>query len=509
MVFYPLPQNELQLWLDSKEKRKDLEEKWFIDFHLNDQNIELINYLNNFKYNNLVFHGWVLQEEDLVSILQGQFPKTIFIDRLSWREHAFFPQFQEFLRPLFLELKLATPSMPNQEAISLFSYFSLLDEESRLILENRYGKKIKLFWEEEWNKAKSSKSTKEFESEISLVFSENNILFLNQLSRLNVATKVKWVEERLQLFHHKQCTAQLAYWMVSKLKKLNLDEKQFATLHAISEELKNGTLVFEADVLASKKANPIWKKGILALGFVLIGVCFYVLWNWKTEGKPTLVFEGSSLSVLSKAERIRLDTLLRKLTVEPRDSSEIEYYGSGVSISLRQAFINLKAERAYTHLEEAMHLHYEDKIDSCSRLSKTDISKAVFTETEAISKKKNGEKATIKNTSDYEVIVLIWSEKRNEKVYSKLLNAHQTLNLNVAASEKMLLLPGNNLGKIYVTNSPLNRSIHFHSIDFNYEAYLQQVFIWHPNSSDNKVLIEGKKGDFFEVIAQGGILERE
>lgn len=454
-----------------------------------------------------VFNSWIEQHADLKELLISNTTKNSFVDRLKWLEHFQFKAFQNYSSSFFLSLlerKLETKA--NREWAIIFSYFVLVEDETRFYLEQSLYRKIEEDIESKFLNIKNASKIEVFESEITYLLSDDILQIHNGLGRSSHALKINYIEKTLSLFKHKLCTANMANWMLLQFDKMSLNEQQSQSLIEIKTSIKSGKYRFKSQENA--KSNKISLK----TGFFIATICGIigvVIFSLTTDFStpPLIVHEGSALTYFSVKERKEIDSILRSMQPKPLLESDTSYYGTGATVYLRTAFENSTIESLYLDFEKDLELHYSALFDSSNSIKKNSFSSEIINGTQSLLYRKQGRKMEVNNSSAYAVLVICWEEKSGGKTYSLLLAPHSIQTFLAEEMEHFIVLPGIGFSKIPSKNKKEFKTLksHFSNIDFNFEYALQQQFIFdEPHGKKTKLLMEGNKGDIFQVTDLDG-----
>jgi len=486
-------------------------EMFFEAFHKNPVNTweeeEIRNFIDIQNNSSKVFNSWIEQHSDLKELLISNTTKNEFIDRLKWKEHFQFEAFQKYIAPFFLSLlerKLETKA--NREWANIFSYFILIEEETRFYLEQSLYKKIDEDIENKFQHLKKETKFEVFQSDVTYILSDDILQIHNGLGRSSHALKINFVENVLTLFKHRLCTAKLANWMLIQLDKMKLNEQQSQSLQEIKLAINSGEFTFKYNENAGSSKISLKTVFIIVTIFGIIGIVFFSL-TTDFSPPPQIVHEGSALTYFSVNERKEIDSILRSMQPKPILESDTSYYGAGATVFLRTAFENSIVEDLFRDFEKDMEMHYSALFDSSSFIKTSNFSNEIITKTKALLKRKNGRQIEMNNSSEYTILVICWEEKAVGETYSLLVAPHSIQTFLANEQEHFIILPGIGFSKIPSKNRNEFKLLksHFSNIDFNFEYALQQQFILDsPHGKKTKILLEGKKGDIFQVTDLDG-----
>ncbi|MFT5777404.1 MAG: hypothetical protein ACI837_000336, partial [Crocinitomicaceae bacterium] len=99
---------------------------------------EFINYQHTLNDpTNVVFYGWIDQQEDLKQALLGSTKLKRFIDRPKYLEHSLSDEFKRFVSPPLAAVLLAFSPKDDLDLYHAFSFVQLLDLEHRAVVESK------------------------------------------------------------------------------------------------------------------------------------------------------------------------------------------------------------------------------------------------------------------------------------------------------------------------------------------------------------------------------------
>jgi hypothetical protein len=369
---------------------------------------------------------------------------------------------------------------------------------------------VKIELDKLFNSIENQLDVKQFENEFNILLSPFVITLHSYLSLASNRLKIDFVERVLNLFKHPFCTAKLANWVLLQLQKMKLNEQQITSLNEIKTAIISGEYVFNEPKVERKKT--VFKRiyGFYSLAILIIVFLIFVF-KYDFSMKPELIYEGSALKYFSVKERKEIDSVIRSMDSIPKLVSNPEYYGSGMTVFIRQSFKNKVAEKLFVDLETDRDLHYSSSYDTLFKTKVEDLKTLVLASTKSLSTKKNGEIFEFKNESEYSILLVCWEENSGGKIYTNVVSPQSTIQTKVAKEDYFLMLPGFDFGKIPTKNGPSFKLLdyHFGSIDFNFESALQEFYVLKsPQVGKNKVLFVGKKGEVVEVMDVNGVFER-
>ncbi|MBM3186341.1 MAG: hypothetical protein FJZ67_08565 [Bacteroidetes bacterium] len=465
-------------------------------------------FISHQKNESGVFNKWIEQNNSLKELLIYGTTSEFFKDQHNWKQHAFYEKFKEYVSPFFKNLiNRKNEAQLNSEWAKIFSFFVLLDEETRYLLEQTFYRNIDSGIKEKLSQTSTNISEVEFHQILLLLLSDESLVIHNKISRSSHSLKVNFVEQLLQLFFHPKCTAKLAHWMIIRLEKLELNVEQSQSLDQIKVKIKSGEIKFIEKQNDKSRFN--WRLVLPAITLLLILGLLYFLYTQENVSTLQNFKEVSSLSSFSIKERKEIDSLLKSMNLERIDSSNENYFSSGNLISIQNPIKNKLASKIYSELEEDMTNHFMRIYDTQSILSNDKLKQEKISKTNSLSSINSKTEVEFKNDSEYTILVLIWDEYENGKVFSGIISKKSTIKLFLMPSMKLILAPGNEYGAIPTKNKQDFSYLrnHFCSIDFNYESALSQIYSIEPtNGKLSKILLEGSLGEIISLTDSNGIL---
>jgi hypothetical protein len=472
---------------------------------------EIKGFLNVQTQQTLIYNAWIEQHDDLKSLLVSGTANIQFSDKFKWKQHQFFKDFQSYISPFFDVVVLrnnASNSLENWTKI--FSYFELIEKENRFSLEQKCYSLVKIELDKLFNSIQNQLEAKQFESEFNILLSPSVITLHSYLSLASNRLKIDFVERVLNLFKHPFCTDKLANWVLLQLQKMKLNEQQITSLNEIKTAIISGEYVFNEPKVERKKT--VFKRiyGFYSLAILIIVFLIFVF-KYDFSMKPELIYEGSALKYFSVRERKEIDSVIRSMDSIPKLVSNPDYYGSGMTVFIRQSFKNKVVEKLFVDLETDRDLHYASSYDTLFKTKVDELKSLVLASTKSLVNKKNGQSFEFKNESEYSILLVCWEENSGGKIYTNVVSPQSTIQPKVAKEDYFLMLPGFDFGKIPAKNDTSFKLLdyHFGTIDFNFESALQEFYVLKsPQVGKNKVLFIGKKGEVVEVMDVSGVFER-
>ena len=472
---------------------------------------ELVDFVNLQTQQTSIFNSWIEQHEELEELLISGKVSKPFKDKLKWKQHQLFTNFQKYVSHFFdLKLTQNKTEFTFENWSNVFSFFELMTKDQCFYIEQKCYDQVKDKLDIEFNSIKNQLDGRLFESKFNALLCDSVLEIHSFLSPNSNTLKIEFIERVFVLFKHPFCTAKLANWVLLQLQKMKLNQQQLESLAGIKSSIKTGEYAFKESVQVQEKSVT---KSTLVFGFLaisLIAFLFFVF-NYDFSMKPEFIHEGSALKYFSVKERKEIDSVIRSMDSIPKLESDPSYYGSGLSVYVRQAFENSIAEKLYSDLETDRDLHYAAVYDTSLSLDLTEQKKSTLRNTSILTNRKAANTIELKNGSEYTLLILCWEDRPSGKCYSLVQSPKTTVTFKAFKEDHFFILPGFDFGKIPPKQS-VNFKIqnyHFGTIDFNFESALQQFLVLKsPLSTKNKVLITGSKGEVIEVVDANGAFEQ-
>jgi len=472
---------------------------------------DLKDFLNVQNKQTSVFNAWIEQHDDLKTLLISGNVSNYFLDKFKWEKHQFFKDFQTYISPFFDVLLLRNNASNSLEDwTKIFSYFELIEKDHRFYLEQKCYSFVKIELDKSFNSIENLLDRQQFESEFNTLLSPSVLALHSYLSPSSNRLKIDLIERILNLFKHPFSSTKLANWTLLQLQKMKLNEQQINSLDEIKSAIISGEYVFNEQVVDRKKI--VFKKvyGFYLLAAMIVTFLIFVL-KYDFSMKPELIHEGSALKYFSVKERKEIDSVIRSMDSLPKLVSNPDYYGSGMTVLIRQSFKNKVAEKLFIDLETDRDLHYASSYDTLFKTKVEDLKSLVLERTKSLVTKKNGESFEFKNESEYTILLICWEEKSGGQIYTSVVSPQSIIQTKVAKEDHFLMLPGFDFGKIPAKELKSFKLLehHFGTIDFNFESALQEFYVLKsPQAGKNKVLFIGKRGEVVEVMDANGVFER-
>ena len=458
---------------------------------------------------NIVFYGWIEQQESLLNVLLGQ-ELVRFEDRPRHLEHNLANEFKKFLSPFLAEALLGQAIKDDEERRDALSYVQLLDLDHRAVVESKLVDSISDRLKKAKTIIKESGDEQVLINTIKPLCCDEIIECVNYLSRASYALKLDYVDQVLAFIRVKSCTARFANWMLKRMERVELHKEHAYKITDLRKELSSGDLKVRNH---AKGRTPIrWKT--IGMTFFVVTVSALVFWilYFQPFSDPAAndFADNTSFKEFSEAERIRIDSMLQEMDHQS-DLREIDIdpmaYGTGATLTLRKAFKNPTMERIYEDLCMDSDLKESYPQDSC----KTSAKHLQFKRAGGVIdlKKKVGKyEAMIKNESDYDVIIYISDNTNGGAVHSMYLANGSSEVFKISMFNTVVIVAGEAyqafeapFGAIPGDLPSENFKHHFCTTDENYPETINTAYKFtRPRSGVNKFMVKGSRSGFVHLI---------
>ncbi|MFN6074454.1 MAG: hypothetical protein ACK46Y_02730 [Fluviicola sp.] len=443
----------------------------------------------------VLFYQWVAQLKSLEQLLVSGNLITKFDDKIGLIQNAFFPKFKAFITPyLFSVLR---KNFEPKKAELLLSFAELLSDfesdEVQMYVKSQLMEKLAPL------KEKIEKAKKDTEIHVLLekeVTAETWKL-INSFTNRFYAVKTSWIEYLIQLAHHPKSSKRLMLYCVEKMRFLDLKEQHKLQIDRLEKEIKSGVYQFEKNVMPWKRTVILSSILLLILSFS-IGIFFY---NPEPELPPRQ--EETSFMKLTQKERDKIASLIQKEKEMRR--KKVEELGLdantpfiGEELVLRKNWTNERFEKMYDAWSQ------NDSVVMTGLISKSKQYKKPFSTTNDLRKKKNGKSTFFRNETPHSVLIIVFLDERNEKVYSTYVAANENAQINLATNEIMLVLPGNSINE-----NASETEMPFNEIDHKFYDNLSLAYQMKPNPPNEvKFIWENLGGTEYYLVDLYNVLNK-
>lgn len=481
----------------------------------NEDERRFLNHVNN--SNAGVFLGWIERMKGLESLLILRKTDLTFKDELKILEHGLSNEFKRFVTPFLTPILLSHAN--ESELNTSFSYLPLLDNDSRAVVEDQVYKLIakqfdavKLIQNQEVGEDKLIEATQ-------YAVNDSVIDVINTFSRQSYALKVKYVDAVLGIVKAKSCTLRLANWILKQLEKLQLNSEHNEKINQLRSDLRAGNIVVKNTNTRKGFSVPFRTvlMGVFVFGLIGLVVYFWIFKPWSNPDKPTLA-NNSSYVKFSPEERKEIDSLL-KIIQPKRDFSQDEldlgtYLAEELELVLRTPFKNEIAEKYYQDLNIVGRNADLLRKDTCIALAQEKVEKLHPTNMLPMDRKTDGNKAYIKNESEYDVQIVVFQNFHKATVYHTHIKEGGNAVIHLEIGDWFIVVPGTTLQnfelpKGYASDAPSSDfNVNFCELDINFGHGINTSYILNANARVNyKFLLVGSPTEQFEVIDIHGVLD--
>lgn len=427
-----------------------------------------------------VFFGWIFGNHSLLSLLNEQAVKRVFVDSDGWMKHAFFEQFQQFISPVLL------PVLEQQtDRKVVLSYCKLLTSAASDTLQKKIATAIKAELEEFTNASQQSKSDQELHHACLRFLNSDLIETLNSFDEHNYQLKRSILDTFVALFEHSKTSTRLMNVVVNQLLKIDFTPEHQAQLKTLQLQLKSGKVRVERQKIS-------WKK----LSFLLLGACLLVagiiaLYVVEPTTPEVLEQEQTAFMAFSPQERARMDSLIaltqKKQVQQQGIDSDIPFVGEEL---VKQDEIN--NYRLEALIEKWMQ---SDTTAYTLKFGKINSSVKPYVGSSALKTKKGSKTVEFHNASQLVVLILVVSEQSPKTFYSAYVKPAEVMKWKAETGDYFFVLPGNQ-----VPNQLNYGDLPFEERSNQFYAALKKWYVQgETNSSTVKLIWKEEQGVHFLV----------
>lgn len=443
----------------------------------------------------VLFYQWVSQLKSLEQLLVSGKLTAKFEDKIGLTENAFFPKFKSFISS-YLYPVLRKNFEANKSEF-LLSYAELLtdleSDEVQMFVRLQLMDKLNPL------KEKIEKAKKDTEIHVLLEkeVSPETWNLINSFTNRFYAVKTSWVEYLIQLAHHPKSSKRLMLYCIQKMRLLKLKEQHVMQINRLEKEIKDGEYQFEKNVMPWKRTIVLSSILLLILTFS-IGIFFY---NPEPELPPKQ--EETSFMNLTQQERDKIASLIQEEKEMRR--KKVEELGLdantpfiGEELVLRKHWTNERFEKMYDAWSQ------NDSVVLSTLVSKSKQFKQPFSTTNDLRKKKNGKTTFFRNETQQSVLIIVFLDERNEKVYTTYVAANENAQINLETNEIMLIVPGGSINE-----NAKDTEMPFNEIDHKFYDNLSIAYQMKPNPpKDVKLIWESLGGTEYYLVDIYNVLEK-
>jgi len=452
----------------------------------------------------ILFYGWIEQNNDLIGFLDGREITGSYVDTKHHLKHRWGEEFRTFISP-FVENRLLKELTDDFKKLEyLFSYTQLIIKDNQALVEAQLYKPIgKLI-----GVMKNSFFVAEEQVLIDLVrplCSDEILGSVNYLSKGSYSLKLEYVDAILETIKAKGCTVRFANWILKKMEGLELNEEHQEKIKNLRSQLKAGELQVRNH---GEGRTPIRWKTLITLTVILglLGSMFYIIYYKPFNTvEDTELAQNASFKQFSVEERKSIDSLIKVMNNEDFTLNyEVDpgvYSSGGGAITVRTDHKNPLMERIYNDIiKDATIKEYYDT-ENCN----SSIEFQRYSGVKDLANKTGTNEATIKNSSDYDIIIYVSSNTKSGNVYSVLLKKDKSISFQMNQYDVLTTVAGNTFTKFVVPGGVEEDEVpsisfkrHFCDTDANYfESADNPLQLLYNTGEEVKILIEGTiNGDY-------------
>lgn len=461
----------------------------------------------------ILFYGWIEQNNHLLDFLEGREVTSSFVDTKQHLKHRWGEEFGTFISPYIENRLLKELTNDFKKLEYLFSYTQLIVKDNQALVEAQLYKPIG----ELLGVMQNSVFVAEEQALIDLVrpLCSNEILTsVNHLSKRSYSLKLEYVDTILETIKAKGCTVRFAHWILKKMEQLELNEEHRDKVKSLRVELKTGRLQVRNH---GEGRTPIRWKTLVTLILILglLGSIFYIIvYKPFNKVENTELAKNASFKQFSVEERKLIDSLIKVMndkgfTIDYEADSGV-YLPSGGAIKIRKDHRNPLMERIYNDVSKDASIKEYYANESCN----SSIEFQRYSDVKDLAKKTGTTEATVKNTSDYDVIIYVSSNTYSGDVFSALLKKGETISFKINRNDVLTALAGNSFKKYVLPDGvaedkapSVSFKHHFCDTDANYfESVDNPLQLLRTADENVKILIEGtingeyKMNDIYDVM---------
>lgn len=464
----------------------------------------------------VVFHQWINQSQNLKNILLNKELKPCDFRQQIVAEHFLFPDFRKFVSP-FLSNALLTRLQSNSVETYMLaaSYLSLLSDADQNLVQQQVEKMLNETWQTLQTKLKPNLPEKEVIRLFATYFSDEQVKLLNYLTKSFYYLRINWINEAVEQLSYGGTTYRIAYWLVNQLKKLDLNPEHQAQIKEIADSIRTGDGRYFRKKSMLDSSNNQWRTiGMLLFFLALFGGIFLVGKSSNWFGKTQEDDSKTSFEQFTVEERMQIDSLVK--TMEQRkpnepnqpDPSMQNLHMTPVMLPIvdRTHFENKKVQVFVDDCFKALKLVEAGRIDSCVPYSEKEMKNLRFSGFKNLIQNKGSLKVFFRNASEYQLLVLLFDDTQHAAVYARLFAPEDELSFEANAGQRVLILPGTNLGHFRTSAAKTDQPSaayhhHFCFVDENFEHRLSAAYTVKQIAGNTCKLManQSAQGEFYLV----------
>lgn len=465
---------------------------------------------------NVLFFEWVEQDTALNLLLSGG-KLSFFVDEQQHLKHQYGDRYKGFLSPYLCD-ELLKYSEENSEEIlfQAFSFVQLLDDQNRAVVEGELFKGIRSDLEKTVNEIAHIETEQDLIDMLKPLCSDYYIGCVNALSRESYYLKLLYVDSILGVIRSGSCTYRFANWILKRMELVLLNNEHQNRIIDLRKELREGKLTVKNH--GTGKSSFQWKNVLFGLfiAAVIAGVFCLVYYKPFSEVETKEFISNASFKKFTVEERRKIDSLLQIMNANRTLEDELvdqglPIYGQSSSLTIRKEFKNDLMEKIYQDLVLDAEIQERGVKDSCL----AEIKYKRLADVEALESKKGKIEVMIKNESEYKVVLFVSQNNSGGETHSTILKNGETITFKIDQFNTIMAVAGNH----YQNYSPPidaqgggvpsdEYKYHFCETDYNYKESINKVYkVIKGTNSQIKLMLNGNKGGYFDLIDINGALE--
>jgi len=488
MNYFSIPNDTIESYLKGETTFDMLRQK-----HANgkEENSALLHQFLAIQTNEtMVFNGWIESNPVLRDFLLFGEIQQPYVGFGNIQKHILYPNFQQYIGLFF-------PVFQGEETIGkefkdYLEFLQVLTDEKRFQVEQNLQTHLRIQLELEGSKCKGISDAKEFNRAVSYFLSDEKVELFISLSQGSERVKAQWVEATLTLLADPKCTSNTAHFAFQQLSKIELNQILKASLDKAIHRFKGVQVKAQQKKGISRKTK--FYARVLLIFLVVGGLITVLFTKWQDDLETPDNTNASSLKYFSLAERFRVDSLVHSQSeTRPMDEDTLGFDNSGINVSVRNAFVNEKAESLYQNLLFGLNDYYLQ----ATQKSKEEKSERTLLNTKRFSNDKTLPSLQFNNASGYDVLVIGFENKKGKEVCSWLVKRSETTTIQTRRNWVFLILPG--------TGFTRKEKMPFCEINYNYDYCLYANHTFVGKDKTNKILFNGLAGQEFEMMDQQSV----
>jgi hypothetical protein len=365
----------------------------------------------------LLFATWTEENKVLLQALETKCIQSTFNDRLALSSHQLFEDYQAFIQPFLLPVLLDNcTDLDFKKTQQLMSFSVLLSKSDQDKLQSKTALFFGQIQEQLQESVKRVKNDQELFETLKQTITVDYWQTINLFNERFYRVKTSCLEFLLSLAYHKHSSRRLMLFIVSELKQLQLTKEHLKELKQVELDLKSGKHVFESTKVP-------WKRLVLlslaAFVLVFIGVG---VWFIPNNPENDTLQEKTSFMSFNPKERKELDSLIESAKKEQLKMEELEGEDQFLPEAPAQLVIRKTWENPiFNKLYQAWSLN--DSVASSMSFVPGKKDTRAFPGTKHLRSKKALKKVDFHNSTNLNVLLVVFKNKAKEPVYTAYVGA--------------------------------------------------------------------------------------